>query len=71
MENEACIQKRYGVISFTSFIIGIVSYDYRYRPICHGNFEENGEKSDFYRFFGFFLIFLYILGYRHHFAVNW
>ncbi|MCT4479016.1 hypothetical protein N0U24_18035 [Peribacillus frigoritolerans] len=26
MENEACIQKRYGVISFTSFIIGIVCF---------------------------------------------
>jgi hypothetical protein len=26
MENEACIQKRYGVISFTSFIIGIICF---------------------------------------------
>lgn len=26
MENEACIQKRYSVISFTSFIIGIICF---------------------------------------------
>ncbi|MDP1418192.1 hypothetical protein Q8G35_07195 [Peribacillus simplex] len=26
MENEACIQKRYGVISFISFIIGIICF---------------------------------------------
>ena len=26
METEACIQKRYGVISFTSFIIGIICF---------------------------------------------
>lgn len=26
MENEASIQKRYGVISFTSFIIGIICF---------------------------------------------
>ncbi|MFE4813695.1 hypothetical protein ACFQ9Y_21580 [Peribacillus simplex] len=26
MKNEACIQKRYGVISLTSFIIGIICF---------------------------------------------
>jgi hypothetical protein len=41
MENEACIQKRYGVISFTSFIIGIICFFTVFiTPIRIGNIEN-------------------------------
>ncbi|WP_148357556.1 hypothetical protein [Peribacillus simplex] len=50
METEACIQKRYGVISFTSFIIGIICFFTVFiTPIRMGNIGNmNGDYITFF-----------------------
>ncbi|MBT2668282.1 hypothetical protein J7J00_22845 [Bacillus sp. ISL-4] len=50
MKNEACIQRRYGVISFTSFIIGIICFFTVFiTPIRMANI--GGMTGDYITFF--------------------